>query len=438
MSDLSSWLPNYKVIYGDFTDPHPTPESLTDDFPFVPKESRNGRSFNVPVVVSLEQGQTADVSGTAFAIKPSRGSVIKEATLDGASLLFTGDIPYDAMLRSRNGNGDKKSGNSFKEAFEMKTKGLMDQGDFYGEVAMHYGCGTGATIADDIGVIAASGTGTNLTGGVVVPLTLATWAPGVWARMTNALVDIYNAAGTTLVADAVVVNAVNPDYALAASPPSPNLTLATTSETTTGGATTPAALAGTRLVPRGWAQKNCIGVISQMKNTGTQFGINAASYAIWKPVQIATTGTLTRLKIQSIAARMFPTGIRQGAKLRVSAPVFADLAEETESQRQYISNEEARQVSATKIVYRSPVGALEVVLDSMMKYGTAAFYGKEAKGVRVGSSPLTFRGKGDEWFFLELPNNAGSQIRCMSNFAPFFHQPNKTAIITGLTPTALI
>lgn len=439
MSNLSEWLPNYKVVYGDFTDPHPSSDSLMADLKFVPKESRNGRTYNVPVVVSLEHGQTADISGDAFAINAARNSVMKEASVDGASLLFNARIPYDAMLRSRNGTGNKRQGNAFKDAFEEKTRQLMEQGEFYGEVAAHYGPGTGATIADDIGVLAAGGTGTNLTGGVVVPVSIATWAPGIWMRMTNGLVDIYNAAGTTLVADKIAVTAVNPDYAPAGSPPGPNLTLTATTGTTTGGATAPAALAGTRMVISGWAQKGCIGVVSQFKNLGVQFGINAAAYNVWKPVQITNaSGTLTRLKIQSIAARMYPQVGTAGMKMRVSGPVFADLAEETETQRQYIGDEEVRKVSATKLIYRTPCGPFEVLLDAQMKYGQAIGYGTEAKGVLVGSSPLTFRGKGDEWFFLELPSNAGSEIRCMLNWAPFFHKPNKCFSVTGLVPTALL
>lgn len=448
MSNLSEWLPNYKVVYGDFTDPHPTSDSMTAALPFVPKESRNGRTFNVPVKVSPEQGQTADVSGTAFAIRDARNSVMKEASLDGASLLYNGRIPYDAMLRTRNGTGDKRNGNAFKEAFELKTKDLMEQGEFYNEVAMHYGPGTGATIADDIGVIfttssGGNGSGTNITGGVVVPITIATWAPGVWARMTNALVDIYNSAGTTLIANNVTVSAVNPDYnPTAGATRSPNISLVATTtgnqQTTTGAGTTLAALDGLRIVPAGWAQNSCIGVLSRLQNQGIQDGINAALYQVWKPVKVTTTGTLTRLKLKSLMARMYPTGIRQGGKLWVAAPVFADLEEEMTSQNHYWPKGEMEQVGINELKYKSPCGPLSIMLDPMMKYGAAAFWGNEAKAVRVGSSPLTFRGKGDEWFFLELQGNAGSEIRCMSNQTPFFYQPNKTAYISGFTPAALI
>lgn len=442
MSNLSEWLPNYKVVYGDYTDPHPQSDSMTAALAFVPKESRNGRTFNVPVLVSPEQGQTADVSGTAFAIRDARNSVMKEASLDGASLLYNGRIPYDAMLRSRNGTGDKRNGNAFKDAFELKTKGLMEQGEFYNEVAMHYGPGTAAAIADDIGVVqAANGSGTSLTAGVVAPLLIASWAPGVWARMTNALVDLYDTAGTTLLANNVTVSAINPDYNQTGVR-SPNVTLIATTtgnqQTTTGAALAIASVYNSRIVPAGWAQNSCIGVVSRTKNTGIQDGINAALYQVWKPVQVVTTGTLTRLKIQSLMARMFPTGIRKGGKLWTSAPVFADLVEEMEGQKHDYPSADLKQVGTNELTYKSPCGPLSIMLDPMMKYGSAIFWGNEARAVRVGSSPLTFRGKGDEWFFLELQGNAGSEIRCMSNQTPFFYEPNKTASITGIVPNALI
>lgn len=442
MSNLSEWLPNYKVVYGDFTDPHPQSDSMTAALPFVPKESRNGRTFNVPVVVSPEQGQTADVSGTAFAIRDARNSVMKEASLDGASLLYNGRIPYDAMLRTRNGTGDKRNGNAFKESFELKTKMLMEQGEFYNEVAMHYGPGTAATIADDIGVLDnTNATGATFNAGITISVSITSWAPGIWARMTNALVDVFDSTGATLIANNVTVSAINPDYKnTGLKTPSLTLTSTTTGnqQTTVGPTTAPAALNGARLVPAGWAQNSCIGVVSRCKNTGIQDGINAALYQVWKPVQVTTTGTLTRIKLKSLAARMFPTGIRKGGKLWVAAPVFADLEEEMTSQNHYWPKGELEQVGTNTIVYKSPCGPITIMLDPMMKYGTAVFWGAEAKAVRVGSSPLTFRGKGDEWFFLELPSNAGSEIRCMANQTPFFYEPNKTAVITGFTPSALI
>jgi|SRR6185312_1989515 len=442
MSNLSEWLPNYKVVYGDYTDPHPTSDSMTAALPFVPKESRNGRTFNVPVKVSPEQGQTADVSGTAFAIRDARNSVMKEASLDGASLLYNGRIPYDAMLRTRNGAGDKRNGNAFKEAFELKTKDLMEQGEFYNEVAMHYGPGTGATIADDIGVLDNSNaTGATFNAGITISISIQSWAPGVWARMLNGLVDVYNSTGNTLIANNLTVTAVNPDYSnTGLKTPSVTLTSTTTGnqQTTTGPTTAPAALNGARIVVAGWAQNSCIGVLSRLQNQGIQDGINAALYPVWKPVKITTTGTLTRLKLKSLMARMYPTGIRKGGKLWVSAPVFADLEEEMTSQNHYWPKGEMSQIGINELVYKSPCGPLSIMLDPMMKYGAAAFWGNEAKAVRVGSSPLTFRGKGDEWFFLELQGNAGSEIRCMANQSPFFYEPNKTAYITGFTPAALI
>lgn len=434
MSSLSDWLPNYKTVYGDFTDPHPMEDSLTADLKFVPKESRNGRTYEIPVEVSKEHGQTADVSGDSFAINPARGSVMKSASVDGATLLFNGRIPYDAMLRTRNGTGNKRQGNAFKDAFEHKTKGVMEQGEFYNEVALHYGCGTAAAIADDIGVITGTPTGTNIgTGsGMIASISLATWAPGVWARMTNALVDIYQSNGSTLVASDVVVSSVNPDYDTTASPPAPNVTFYKSGSSAT-------LASGYRIVPKGWQGNSCIGLISILQNQGTIFGLNAAQYPIWRPVRYTNaSGGMTRAKLMAIAARMFPNGVRQGLTFRFSAPTFADLAEETETQHRFNDEYgEVRKIGANKLIYRSPCGPLTVKLDSMMKYGQGVGYGTEAKAVRVGSSPLTFRGKGDEWFFLELPSNAGSEIRCMSNQAPFVHDMNKCVYISGITNTLI-
>lgn len=430
MSNLTNWLPNYKQVYGDFTDPHPTEDTLQSDLKFVAKESREGQAFNVPVVVSLEQGITPDVSGDAFALRPSRGSVIKNAQVNGATLLMTGDIPYDAMLRSKNGTGNGRQGNAFKDAFELKSVGLMEQMEHFVEASLLYGCGTSAAIGADIGVVQATVVGASLNAGQTCPITIQSWAPGFWARMTNGLVDVYAANGTTVIETQVVVTAVNPDYDPAGSPVAPNLLL-----TKSGSAAVVAV--GHRIVPSGWAQTSCVGLETQLKNTGTLFGIPANTYSVWKPVRYSNaSGTLSRLKILALMARMFPNGTRNGGNLYVSPPVFADLAEEADTLQRFVSEEEVKIQGANKLLYKSPAGVVTVKLHAMMKYGQAMFIPKGA-AERVGSSPTTFRGEGDEWFFLELPSNAGSQIRAISNQSPFVRMPNRCAFISNITPTSL-
>lgn len=422
MSTLANWLPNYKQRYGDFTDPLPEENTLADYFGFVRQDQRPGIAFNFPIVVSLEHGQTANVDGTAFALNAAVDSVLKNAQIDGATLALVGNIPYDVSFKSRNGAGNGNSGGAFRTAFELKTDLLMKSMEFYREVSLLYGCGTAATIASDIGVVL-SVTGTNLNGptGMSAVFTTPTWAPGLWTNMIGAKVDFMNAAGTATIANAtaVRVNAVNAD------------TKTVQFINDAGGAGVIAAT--NRVIPTGWFQKTCVGVEAILQNTGTLFGIDASIYPMWKAIQIDLAGVaLNRARILGIMARLFPNGLTQGGKLFVCGPTFADLAEEADALQRYTGNtDEVKRQGASNLEYKSPAGNVNVALHKYMKQGEAMFF-PAGNGKRVGSTDITFRGEGDDWFFLELPSNAGCQLRILSNQAPILTMPFRCAYIKNI------
>lgn len=423
MSTLANWLPNYKQRYGDFTDPLPEENTLADYFPFIRQDQRPGIAFNVPIVVSLEHGQTANVDGTAFALNSAVDSVLQNAQIDGATLALIGNIPYDVSFKSRNGAGNGSNGGAFRTAFELKTDLLMKSMEFYREISLLYGCGTASTITADLGVVF-SVTGTNLNGaaGMQVTFTTPTWAPGMWTNMIGAKVDFMNAGGTATVANAtgVRVAAVNAD----------TKTVQFINDAGGGGV----AATGQRIIPTGWFQKSCVGTEAILQNQGTLFNINAATYPLWKSLQIDLAGTtLGRAKILGIMARLFPNGLTQGGKLFVCGPTFADLAEEADLLQRFTGNtDEVKRQGANNLQYKSPAGTVDVALHKYMKQGEAMFF-PAGNGKRVGSTDITFRGEGDDWFFLELPSNAGCQLRTLSNQAPFLTMPFRCAYIKNIT-----
>jgi hypothetical protein len=414
MSSLANWLPNYKQRYGDFTDPLPEENTIADFFPFVKQDQRPGIAFNIPIVVSLEHGQTADNTGTAFAFNSAVDSVLQNAQIDGATIGIIGNIPYDVSFKSRNGAGNGSAGGAFRTAFELKTDLLMKSMEFYREISLLYGCGSGSAITCDIGVVAGA-TGTNLGSGMQVQFTAKTWAPGIWSNMLNAKVDFYASDGTTPVSGGSAgagVTSVNADTATV------GFTLA---------ASTAVIAAGHRVVMTGWRTKSC----------GTLFNINAATYPMWKALQfLAINTTLNRARVLGIMARLFPNGLTQGGSLFVSGPTFADLAEEADSLQRYTGNtDEVKRQGVNQLVYKSPAGEVTVKLHKYMKQGEAMFF-PTGNGKRVGSTDITFRGEGQDWFFLELPTNAGCQLRIMSNQAPLLTMPFRCAIITGIVNSA--
>jgi hypothetical protein len=423
VSSLANWLPNYKQQYGAIENPIPEENTIADWFSFIPQNQRPGLAFNVPIIMSLEHGITADISGTAFAFKAARDSVMKNAQVDGSTLAMIGNIPYDVTFRARNGAKDGSGGGAFRSAFELKTMLMSQSHEFYRELAMLYGPGSTSTIACDIGAIGAGPTGTNLgTGaGMTCPITPASWSAGIWNHMQNALVDIIGSNGTTVRDTDVTVSGVQPD--------TKSLLLFKTSSSYV-------VVAGDRLQVAGWLGKSCIGLEAIMKNVGVMFGVDANLYPSWKVVQAsAGGGQMTRAKLSGIAAKLFPNGVRKGGRFFTSAPTFADMANELDDDQRWISAEEAKMTGTNNIKYKSPAGLLDVALHSYMKDGQSMFV-PPGLGKRVGSTDITFRGEGDEWFFHELDNNAGCQLRTFSNEAPFLRIPYQCAYIPNIVNLA--
>jgi hypothetical protein len=427
MSSLANWLPNYKQTYGIFTNPLPEENTIADFFQFVPQDQRPGQAFNFPVVVSLEQGQTADNTGTAFALNSAIDSVLKNATLDGSTLAMVGNIPYDVTFKGRNGAGDGRAGNAFKTAFELKTSLLMQSMEFYRELSLLYGCGNTGTIACDIGVVTTPITGGTITAGATITITAASWAAGIWNNMINAQVDVIATAGVTVNASKAIVTAVNPDLR--------TITLTGVGAGGSGGGYTP--VAGDRLIPTGWQGKTCIGIEAICTNAGTIFGIPANQFPMWKVPNI-TFGSAapTRSKILYAMSKLFSNGLDTGGKAFFAPGGFADLAEEADALQRFTGNgDEVRRQGTNNLEYKSPAGKVDVALHKYMKEGQAMFF-SPMNGKRVGSTDITFRGEGQDWFFLELPSNAGCQIRCLSNQAPVLRMPYRCGFFNNILPSS--
>jgi hypothetical protein len=432
--------------YGAFIDPMPEEDSIARFAVWVPPQSRLGNKFIFPLQGSLEHGQTADVSGTAFNYYADIPMTMVNAEVDGFDWGMTARIPYSDMLRARNGVNQSGGGSagSYFAPLDLKVKGLMRSSTLYRELWLCYGPGTGSTIASDIGQLATTGFlvsgGPNWNQTPVVKLKTASWIPGMWNLMKNAKLEVLNAAGTALVGSAgqfVQVNSI----------PTAGLTNVSFQATST---ITAAVAAQQRLLPFGWYQKCCIGLEGILNNTGTLFNIDASLYTFWRAVTRDNgAAKLSRSIILGLCAQMFPNGLDQGATMFVSSAQFADLAEET----QVVTNgsgatantatvqvfngngdQTTKRIGTNKIVYVSPVGEITIQLYKYMKQGEAFLFGNGLVK-RGGASDITFKGDGNQYFLNEIQGAAGYEIRCISNQSVFIETPYQCALIYNIAST---
>jgi hypothetical protein len=424
MSTGANWAGVFKRRYAPFVNPLPSENTLAEHFEFVSQDRRPGENYNFPVLISNEHGVTFDVSQTAFSLNAAIDSVTKNAQLDGATIMMVANIPYDVAAKTMNGSGDGGGdGGSYWPVMDGKVKFTMAGAELYRELAIAYGPGTAAAALGNIGVVAASVSGANLAAPQVVRLTVASWAAGIWNMLQNAKVDIYQSDGSTLRESDVTVTGV------------PSSTQTRLTLTKTGSVAVVAA--NDIIVPAGARTKSCIGVQPILENATTMFGIDAAQIPQWRALTYsAASAAMGRAKLLQMAARLYPNGNTNGGTLFVSGMTFAELAEEADALQRYTGNtDEVKRQGASALEYKSAIGNITVKLYRFQKSGQAFFLpGKICK--RVGSTDLTWQLPGtNEKFALELPNNAGFQIRMYGNMAPVIEIPYWCAIVTAIVNT---
>jgi len=423
MASVPSVNGMFKQRYGRWIDPLPDEHTLADFGDFIPSENRPGLGYNFPVLTGLELGQTANVDGSAFLLNPAVDSTVLNANLDGATILLQSVVSYDTIYKSLNGTGNGNQGPAYKTALDQTVQAMLQGAAMYRELALAYGPGTSTAVASNIGVVGGSVSGANLGATQVVYLTEASWIPGLWiiATGTNGMkVDIYQTDGTTLRETNVNVDA------------RPSTTQTRLQLTKAASANTVAA--NDKIVPLGWRTKSCFGLEAIYNNTGSIFGINAASVAPWRCMTFSAGGAMSRAKIMAMSAAVSINGVKNGGKLFVCAPTFADLAEEANALQRYTANtDKVKRQGASQLIYETAAGQVEVVVYQYAKQGQAMFISND-NFRRVGSTDLTMRpiGGGAEAFFTHLTGNAGAQMKIFSNQAPVFEMPYRNFLITGI------
>ncbi|HEX2679520.1 MAG TPA: hypothetical protein VHM19_22870 [Polyangiales bacterium] len=411
--------------YGKFMNPMPSIDTLAKDFPFVPRQQREGASYDFPIRLGLPGGVTFDDTNTAFPTKSPIAAVFKSASVTGSSILVQDDVPYNDVFATMNGISDGGGqGGAYFDKWDEATEGVMLTAEVYREIQLLAGPGPTSTAAASIGTVSASVSGANLAAPQVVNITKSTWRPGLFQRLIGHLFDVYQSDGTTLRASGVTLQAVVDS--------TNRLQLFKT-----GSAATVAA--NDIILPASSIDVSCYGIEAIAANTGSLFGIDAGVYPQWKVSQFAVGGALTRAKILGALATLKAKGVRDGGTLYVSAPCMADLIEEANTlvrfTPQAADKPDVRVQGTSRVEYATQIGLVVVKTHDYFQQGLAFFNPNKNGGIRVGQTDNTFTNGKNEMFLQELENNAGSRIRCFSHQAPLLPLPHQCMRFTGIVST---
>lgn len=391
----------FKEVYGDdIAQVIPDGVKVQKHIPFVSKEKQNGNSFHQPVLLAYDSGFThAAASSGAFTLNDATAGVMKDATVVGSQILLRAQMDYEAAARAAKGR------NAFVDATQLLFESMQKAMRKRLEAQLMYGAvGLGA-----IGSIASD----------VITFATADWAPGLWAGSEGMLIDIYASDLTTRRGSAsVAITAVNLDER--------KITIAST----------PAMTAANDVVFFAGANANEMsGIHKILTNTGTLFGISAATYSLWKSSSYAAgSAALTQAKVGAAVAQAVAKGLDDDCMLIVNPKTWNNLLGDQAALVRHTGKDVKAVVNngSKSIELFSQNGKITIEPSLYCREGFAYGLSKDS-WKRLGACDVTMKtpGYGDQIFF-HLPTKAGFEVRSYTNQAVFCEAPGKNFLVTGI------
>lgn len=416
LTDLNGW---FKTRYGEAQKLVPEWAVVQGMFPFQERKQL-GKDFREPIFLSREQGATL-VNGSNLGTIQTLNAAIplhsEEAVLVSNEIHMRSQIAYGAIAAAWNAGPA-----AFGSAMDEVILGLDDSHRFRVETLALYGG------ASSIGAVLTS---TNVSGGIYdIVMTSASWAPGIWVQGVNMLVDIYDTVGGTKrnTANDVTVT---------------NVTLSTKTVRLSGNAGEMGTVAAGDVIcfkgAGGASYGSMHGIDAIVTNTGTLFGISAATYSLWKSNSYAlpSAAPLTMSGIHAAAGLCVQQGGYGDITFLLSHFSWIDLMDDQAALRRYSDKTKSGMENGTNelVFYGVNGGAMRLKPHPMVKAGEA-FGLMEDEWVRAGVSDLTNKlpGVGNDDFFLEVPDKTGCEIRNFSSQFVYCRKPNKQVKITNIVP----
>jgi hypothetical protein len=381
--------------------------------PKLSEAERTGRKFLCPVALTLENGVTYG-DGTAFSYKDDVAAVYDEIELDSNPIVLKSRVSLAAANRMAN----KES--SFITHMSLRSGNMKESLMKRYEIECLYGK-TGLGIIETT-----TADGDN----EVIVFTAATWAPGIWGGMEGSLLEARDP--TNLLAGTATKQNSNEDYELV------SVDVDNRSITITGHATDRGDLAANDVLFFAGAYANSFhGIDFQMRNTGTLFGISAATYNLWKANSYAVNGQLTMSKVlKGVAKAVGKGGLAEDTTLLVSALTYEGLNSDMAALREFDSSygSEKGENGFQAITYNAQSGKIKIVAHPFVKEGEAFLVPE--KGIkRVGASEIQF-GFGDGEYFEKLEGSAGYQLLAQGDWCILIEKPARCVKYTGITNAA--
>lgn len=388
-------------------------------------ESRNqlGRYFQEPLNVAAEMGATFQAQsnlGTIGTLNAAVPMVDVEAQVYPAEIVLRAQVAYGLIMQAQN-----RGPAAFGSAMDEIVLGLDESHKRFVEEFMLYG-------QSSIGTVGAVANGSGATNKIIT-ITIASWAPGLWAQLEGCLLDIY-------LADGVTKRNANGDVTLTqiSDDEGHKLSLTFASSTDAGNviATDLLVFKGIGAAIPGASVQSFAGLDALIQNTGTMFGYDASLHNLLRGKVMDIAGApLTMTTIQSAVTRLVVRGGYGKVAFVMSPFAWQDLADDLAALRRFASDEKKDyRMGPASITFWGTNGA-EIALHAhpMVKCGDAFGFQVEHM-LRAGASDVTNRlpGMGDDNFFFNIPDKMGCEIRNYSSQFQLARKPARNIKVKGI------
>lgn len=401
MADVVEDLNNmHKIVY---------PEGYPDLVPNICKLQKSlkfssddllGKKYEQPVRLAYPGGFTpakGDGTAGAFSLNDSKAGVIGKAEVNAYQLVLRDQMSYEDAGKAAGGK------RSFAKGTDLFYEGMQESAKKRLETLLLYG-------QKGIGTIE-----TYTSGDPSIVISLATWAPGIWAGLEGTEIDVQTAATSTVRGSVTIVSVDIENRKITLS------------------ATVSGAAANDLVFFKGSFDKEMYGVKSILSNTGELFGISATTYGLWKAPALAVTGALSFGTVKKAAALSVAKGLMEDVDLYCSIGGWDDIAADIAALRTVEKSEVKKvEIGHEEIVFHGQNGKIRIISHPMVKNGDA-FGLCMPHWKRIGAVDLQFGAPGfggTPWF--HLGTKAGVEARMYTNQAIFSQKPGQSFSITGI------
>lgn len=419
----------YKVAYAKgVEDLTPKTGKFMQSIDFVPADRQNGKDYEQPVILAGEQGFTYSLdTQSAYDLNNAIGMTMAMAIVPGADIVLDSLVGYNQAARANH------SATSFRSVMGLKFENMLKSSEKRLDCAGIYGQDCLSTAAAQAVVIASS----------MLPIVFDAdeWAMGMWTGSQNAQVVFAVASDNTAVDSlrsftVAKIDPVNRTVYFSAGTQGTAGTL-TTLETAIEAAALKVFWYGSVSGSAGsFAYAEMAGIKKQMTNTGTLFGIDAATYDLWQGNTVTTTGQLTMSKVLAAIAKPVQRGLDSDVDMWVNPDTWADLASNLAALRRFDGSYSRKKGSngTEELEYVSQNGTITIRPYNMIKAGDCFIYPKD-NIIRIGAAELSLQDptKMQGEIFFQVPGKAGVGVRSYTNQAVFIETPAQCVYITGFS-----